>query len=742
MKKNINNYPKRPHFIIDVTRPANGCGGCTKYAMKSTTAQQGSWRTKDGSAWWLRDARYNEPNGDYHANCYLHIYDVNPNNVRFNDGSCAYYSTEYLCQKVKKKQQAKKYSYAGNGKTNCGKNKPVASEAACKQAAKTVKKAYGGTGSYAAWPKLCFVYNNKLYFNKHKTGKANKQGNPVCTGAGGGKKTTKKQQALKCRSGSASNCKTSTIKTPKYSAGNLVRIHNGRRVRKSTETDSCPNGYKIWSPRNKNDWTIVYNVMKKSINNYPRKPHLIVDVTRPANGCGGCTKYAMKSGVGQQGSWRTTDGSAWWLRDAKYNEPNGDYHANCYLHIYVVNPNNVRFNDANCNYYSTEYLCQKAQKKKTQTKTVVAYQVGDTRSGCPRSQGANSALITKRVAVKEDSYVVATGHMIRLYSGRADLHLRLNNKVMDYSLTYTPSRQWKDTQVYWVGSLKKGTHTFTVTGSRANAFGCGKAWGDLDIIVIPKLAGVNVYQFGVTQSGCPATKLNFAKSITLAKDSVVWSTGHIITNQKGGRADLYLRLNNGIRDYALSEDSTGQWVDLTVNNAVSLKKGKYTFSLTGNGRFGCGAAWGDLDLVVVPRLKGVAAYNQPDTKSGCPASRKANSDLILKTITVGQTSIIKITGHMIRTYNGRADAYLYYQRKSVIDYSLTYTNNRRWEDVKLHYTGTFAKGTHTFSIRSNRANAFGCGSAWGDLDILVLPQKLAGQSSGGSGGGKKTTKKG
>merc|ERR1711981_762341 len=206
----------------------------------------------------------------YHANCYLHIYDVNPNNMRFNDGNCNYYSTEYLCQKV--------------------------------------------------------------------------------------------QKTLKCRSGSASNCKTSTIKTPKYSAGNLVRIHNGRRVRKSTETDSCPNGYKIWSPRNKNDWTIVYNAMGKSINKYPKKPHFIIDVTRPANGCGGCTKYAMKSTTAQQGSWRTKDGSAWWLRYARYNEPNGDYHANCYLHIYDVNPNNVRFDDNNCNFYSTNYLCQPIQK--------------------------------------------------------------------------------------------------------------------------------------------------------------------------------------------------------------------------------------------------------------------------------------------------------------------------------------------------------------------------------------------
>merc|ERR1719261_2354120 len=162
----------------------------------------------------------------------------------------------------------------------------------------------------------------------------------------------------KCRSGSPGNCKLTNIHVPGYSPGALVRIHNGRRIRKSTETHSCPVGYKVWSPRNKNDWTIVYNAMKKNINNYPKKPHFIIDVTRPANGCGGCVKYAMKSTTAQQGSWRTTDRSAWWLRDARYNEPNGDYHANCYLHIYDVNPNNVRFNDGSCSYYSTEYLCQ------------------------------------------------------------------------------------------------------------------------------------------------------------------------------------------------------------------------------------------------------------------------------------------------------------------------------------------------------------------------------------------------
>merc|ERR1712032_1663116 len=247
----------------------------------------------------------------------------------------------------------------------------------------------------------------------------------------------------------------------------------------------------------------------------------------------------------------------------------------------------------------------KATKKPApKTKTVVAYQTGDSRSGCPRAAKANTAPITKKVAVKEDSYVVATGHMIRNYKGRADLYLNVNNKRVDYSLTYTPSKQWKDTQVYWVGSIKKGTHTFTVSGSRANAFGCGPTWGDLDLLVIPKLKGVAVYQFGIPSS-CPSVNLKFSKTITLPQDSVVYATGHIITNQRGGRADLYLRLNNGIRDHGLSEDSTGQWVDLTVNNAVTLKKGKYTYSLTSskNSRFGCGASWGDLDLVVVLGLR-------------------------------------------------------------------------------------------------------------------------------------------
>ena len=163
---------------------------------------------------------------------------------------------------------------------------------------------------------------------------------------------------LSCLKGSPKKCKATNIPVKGYSAGQLIRIVNGFRIQKITQQDSCPSGWKLWSPRNKKDWTIVFNAMGKNINNYPKKPHLLIDVTRNQKGCGGCTKFAMKSGVKQQNSWKTSDGSAWWLRDTSYNEPNGDYQPNCFLHIYDVNPNNVRFNDGSCSYYSSDYLCQ------------------------------------------------------------------------------------------------------------------------------------------------------------------------------------------------------------------------------------------------------------------------------------------------------------------------------------------------------------------------------------------------
>jgi len=97
---------RSPHWIIDVTQPQNGCGGCTRNAMNSRNPAQATWRTTDHSPWFLRSTKFSEPNGDYKANCYLNLdTPSNENSVTFNDHGCKVNSNSYYCQpaKIKKK---------------------------------------------------------------------------------------------------------------------------------------------------------------------------------------------------------------------------------------------------------------------------------------------------------------------------------------------------------------------------------------------------------------------------------------------------------------------------------------------------------------------------------------------------------------------------------------------------------------------------------------------------------------
>merc|ERR1719271_2262050 len=68
--------------------------------MNSKVPQQATWKTADGSPWWLRSTTYSEPNGDYTANCYLDLWrtPTSPDTVQWNDGSCSYHSRSYYCQ--------------------------------------------------------------------------------------------------------------------------------------------------------------------------------------------------------------------------------------------------------------------------------------------------------------------------------------------------------------------------------------------------------------------------------------------------------------------------------------------------------------------------------------------------------------------------------------------------------------------------------------------------------------------
>jgi len=263
---------RAPNWIIDVTRPQNGCGGCTGNAMNSGNANQKSWVTQDSAPWWLRSTTYSEPNGDYHANCYLDLWHTpsSENSVTWNDGSCGYHAKSYYCQSM---------------------------------AISTTPKSGSPLGCMCEKVELAGTYSAKVL--------------------------------LKCK-------------------GCLD-------VRKSNDKNSCPTGTKIFSPASREDWkTFLASAAPL------RSPHWIIDVTRPTNGCGGCTAHAMNSDNASQKTWGTADGSAWWLRNSRYSEPNGDYHANCYLDLWHSPPNedSVTWNDGNCNYHANAYYCQPAQKKR------------------------------------------------------------------------------------------------------------------------------------------------------------------------------------------------------------------------------------------------------------------------------------------------------------------------------------------------------------------------------------------
>ena len=304
MSRGENNYPKNPNLIVDVTHAStNKCGGCGSQAMQSTNAAQNIWQTTDGSAWWLRDTPAShsnwgasEPSGDYGGYCYLRIDKVEPDNVQFKSAKCETKAKDYLCQPI------------AEGTLNSV-----------------------GAVSFSCW--RCI-----LPTNKHTC-------NDSC--------------AAICASGSPENCNVAPVPAPGYSAGKLVRVHHGRPVSTNTDKNSCPDGYKIWSPRTKDDWTVVYYAMDKNIANYPKKDSLIIDVSNANNGCGGCGTEAMNSGNAKQSVWKTSDKSAWWLRDSKHNtKPSNDYQAGCYLRITNVDPDNVQFDHGDCAKKSSEYLCQ------------------------------------------------------------------------------------------------------------------------------------------------------------------------------------------------------------------------------------------------------------------------------------------------------------------------------------------------------------------------------------------------
>jgi len=87
-------------------------------------------------------------------------------------------------------------------------------------------------------------------------------------------------------------------------------------------------------------------------------------VSKPADGGNytGCIMRDPASYGSGCSDWRVPDGGKWWLRDSTYSEPNGDYLANCWLSMSGWDVNSLAFNDGNCNYSTTKYICSTNDK--------------------------------------------------------------------------------------------------------------------------------------------------------------------------------------------------------------------------------------------------------------------------------------------------------------------------------------------------------------------------------------------
>merc|ERR1719446_1649655 len=221
------------------------------------------------------------------------------------------------------------------------------------------------------------------------------------------------------KDGSPSACSCKRIElTGIYSAGMLVKCERCIDVSKTQEKNSCPHGTKIFSPRSREDWKTFLASAEPL-----RTPSWIIDITRDDVGCGGCTfepeydgqlydhAYDMNSEAANQATWKTSDGSPWWLRSTQYTQPNGksesqqeangvselarvhEYKANCYMDLWQ-NPTSedaITFDDDECHAHSRSYYCQTVSTTTTTTdgesvQAVASSSSSSSGGGCSGSQ--------------------------------------------------------------------------------------------------------------------------------------------------------------------------------------------------------------------------------------------------------------------------------------------------------------------------------------------------------------------
>jgi len=157
-------------------------------------------------------------------------------------------------------------------------------------------------------------------------------------------------------------------------------------------------------------------------------------------------------------------------------------------------------------------------------------------------------------------------------------------------------------------------------------------------------------------------------------------------------------------------NSTRMTIDTNGNVGIGTTNPGERLEVNGAIKFGADAS----TMSKAPRV-----IHTTDPRGGCPPAAAANTDLFGQTFTLVRGASVYIDASMIRNFSGRADFYLYVDG-IMVDQTLDYTPSQQWFDDNVHWAGTLAAGNHTVTVRGNQANAWGCGSTWGSIDIIIF----------------------
>eukprot|EP00054_Salpingoeca_dolichothecata_P027820 m.205976 g.205976 ORF g.205976 m.205976 type:complete len:863 (-) comp26055_c0_seq3:134-2722(-) len=351
--------------------------------------------------------------------------------------------------------------------------------------------------------------------------------------------------------------------------------------------------------------------------------------------------------------------------------------------------------------------------------SAAAFRTVDAATGCPNGPPTRAYV---NVTVQENTTVVFTGSLIRKATGRIDLWLMQDGKIIDRSLSYSSSFQWVDMDVYWVGTLAPGSYSFWLQpASNPELFGCTD-WGQLQAFTLSS-ALATAYQISLPTGGCPRTLTANAevigKTINVDYPAVVFVRAHAI-RRVTGRSDLYLYRSGVELDISLTYTSSSQWEDAEVTwiGRVPAGESRFTIASPTASAWGCGPEWTDMDVIVFDPQADVDFFHVVDERQTCPGPTIGGS-VLAKSFTMKQTGVVHIQSSIIRLFSGRADLLLYVDGVR-IDRSLSYTSSRQWEDVHVAYDGVLAAGSHSVYVVGSGGDIWGCRQRWGSLDILIM----------------------